>query len=129
MGLTAANIYENTATLQWQKSGPGSFNVQYRPVNVANWTTVTTNKNTYALTNLSCGTDYYFRVQSVCSDTSQSLYAANTAFSTLACNSNCGLLPSRWSSQDIAIPLSPVLPVIQMEYLHLRLLVMIYGYC
>jgi hypothetical protein len=100
-GLAASNIYENSVTVNWQKNGADSFNIAYKPVNAAIWTTIATNKNAFKLTGLTCGTDYYFKVESICSDTSVSQYSPVMAFSTLACNSNCGLLPLRWSSQDI----------------------------
>ena len=100
-GLSAINIYENTATLQWHPNGADSFNVQYKSVTATNWNTVATNQNHINISGLNCSNDYYFRVQNICSDTSISTYTANAAFSTLACGSNCGLLPSRWVSQDI----------------------------
>ncbi len=106
-GLAASNIYENTASLQWLSSGADSFNIQYKAVNAVNWTTVSTNENHIVINGLNCGTDYYFRVQNICSDTSLSPYSSNSAFSTLSCGSNCGLLPSRWTSQDIGAPALP----------------------
>lgn len=100
-GLVAGNIYENSVTVNWQKNGADSFRISYKPVNASVWTTSSAGSNSFKLTGLTCGTDYYFKVQSICSDTSVSLYSPVLAFSTLACNSNCGLLPLRWSSQDI----------------------------
>ncbi len=103
-GLTAINIYENTATLQWLKNGADSFEVSYKPVNAANWATINTSSNTVVAKQLTCGTDYYFKVKGFCSDASSSAYSPITAFTTLSCNSNCGILPSKWSSQDVGNP-------------------------
>ena len=103
-GLSTGNIYENSATLQWDLNGSDSFNVQYKSVNDSFWTGVGTRQNRITIHNLNCGTDYYYRVQGYCSDSSVSAYSDNSAFSTLSCGSNCGLLPSRWTSQDIGAP-------------------------
>ena len=100
-GLSVKDIYENTATLQWQSNGADSFNVQYKTVNEISWHTISTSKTQVELTGLNCGMDYFFNVQAVCSAQSASIPSSNGAFSTLPCGSNCGLLPSRWSSQDI----------------------------
>ena len=101
VGLVAGNIYENSVTVNWQKNGADSFSLAYKPVNAVDWTTAASGNNAVTLTGLTCGTDYYFKVQSICSDTSMSQYSPVLAFSTLNCNSNCGLLPVRWRSQDI----------------------------
>jgi len=103
-GLKASNIYETSVTLQWQSNGADSFNVQYKPVAATSWVTTSTKQNQLSLNNLACGTDYYFRLQGFCSDTSISPYSFNMAFSTLACGSNCGMLPPLWASQDIGVP-------------------------
>ncbi len=103
-GLVAGNIYENSASVNWQKNGADSFRIAYKQVNAADWTMINTGSNTFNLTALTCGTDYYFKVQSICADNSESQYSPVFAFSTLSCNSNCGLLPSQWSSQDIGGP-------------------------
>lgn len=105
--LVTSNIYENSVTVNWQKNGADSFSLSYKPVIATNWTTLSTGNSFYNLTGLTCGTDYYLKVQSICSDTSASQYSSVLAFSTLACNSNCGLLPLRWSSQDIGNPALP----------------------
>jgi F5/8 type C domain-containing protein/type IX secretion system substrate protein/fibronectin type III domain protein len=100
-GLSVKNIYETSATLQWLTNGADSFNVQYKTVNDVSWHSISTNQHQITLNGLICGTDYFFNVQAICSSSSASLVSSNTGFSTLPCASNCGLLPSRWSSQDI----------------------------
>ena len=106
-GLSTSDIYENTATIHWQANGAANYNVQYKAVTSANWTTVTSDTNFVVLIDLACGTDYLYRVQSVCSVTDTSAYSAASSFSQLSCGSNCNPLPTRWSTLDIgntAIP-------------------------
>ncbi len=103
-GLSFSNIYENSATFHWRANGADSFNLQYKSVNATSWTSVSSIQNNITVNNLNCGTDYYFKVQGICSDASISPYGAPAAFSTLPCGSNCGLLPSHWTSQDIGVP-------------------------
>ena len=100
-GLAAKNIYENEATLQWDAAGADSFLVRYKTASDTGWQTRGCLGKQLTLTGLICGTDYYYSVQAVCADGSVSLATASAAFSTLSCNSHCGLLPSGWSSQDI----------------------------
>jgi len=100
-GLSVKNIYETSGTFQWVANGADSFNVQYKTVNDVSWHNTSTSKNQVTISGLICGTDYFFNVQGICSANAPSLVSSNTGFSTLSCGSNCGLLPSRWSSQDI----------------------------
>ena len=99
--LSATNIYENVATLNWNENGADTFNVQYKTVSASNWTTVLTTTNTLTLNGLACATDYLFQVQGKCTGNSTSDYSASSAFSTLSCNANCGPLPTRWTTQDL----------------------------
>lgn len=99
--IKASNIYENTATLSWEKQGADSFRIYYKPVNSDQWTIITNVSNSIKLTGLTCGSDYFFKVQGICSGTSVSEQSSVFAFSTLRCNNNCGMLPAKWMSQDI----------------------------
>jgi hypothetical protein len=103
-GLNAINIYENSATLRWSAYEGASFNVAYKSVKDTDWIIKGSLTNSIQVNGLSCGTDYYFKIQSGCPDSSSSAFSPAAAFSTLACNSNCGFLPSHWSSQDIGNP-------------------------
>jgi len=100
-GLVTTNIYTNTATLQWNAGGAIRYNIQYKTVSAGSWTSVTLDSNAYQLNGLSCGTDYLFQVQAVCSATDSGLYSPSSAFSTLPCDAQCGPLPTRWTTQDI----------------------------
>lgn len=99
--LSVTNIYENAATLNWNANGANSFTMQYKTVSAGNWTTVGATTNSVTLNGLACATDYLFKVQPTCADSSTGNYSATTAFSTLSCNANCGPLPTRWTTQDL----------------------------
>lgn len=99
--LYASDIFENTTTVHWRSTGAAHYNIQYKAVTSSNWLTVSSDTNSVVLNNLSCGTDYLFKVQSACSATDTSLYSSAASFSQLACGSNCNPLPTRWTSQDI----------------------------
>ncbi len=98
--LTATNITENSATLNWAAvSGASSYSIDYKTVASPSWLNVTSNTNSVPLSALSCGTSYLFRVQGNCSGGGQSALsngALNTAICTVECN-----LPTRWSANDI----------------------------
>lgn len=99
--LTITNIYENSATLNWNGNGASTYNVQYKTVSAGSWTTVAAATNSLTLNGLACATDYLFQVQGICTGIGTSNYSASAAFSTLSCNANCGPLPTRWTTQDI----------------------------
>ena len=70
ISLTTSNITTaGTANLSWMATtGALAYVVQYRPVTnpVSAWTNITAQTNSITLTNLACGTQYEWRVQSVC---------------------------------------------------------------
>jgi len=99
--LSTSDIFENTTTVHWRSVGAGKYNVQYKAVTATDWLSISSDTNMVVLNNLACGTDYLFKVQSACSATDTSLYSAPSAFSQLACGSNCNPLPTRWTTQDI----------------------------
>ena len=101
-GIYTNNVFENIAKINWQKNGASSFKVRYKTVSAISWSEYATGDvqelNIDALT---CGTDYLYQVKAVCQIGQESLYSASKGFSTLSCNSNCGLLPTRFNTQDI----------------------------
>ena len=99
--FSVSNIYENAVTLNWNNNGADKFIVKYKTVAENSWKQVVTPDLKLDLKNLNCGTDYYYTVQGICSSSDTSIIIGNQAFTTLQCGSNCGILPSRWSSQDI----------------------------
>ena len=64
--LEATSVTTNSATLNWT-GGTDTYNVEYKKVADANWTSTATNLTayTYALTGLDENTEYQVRVQSV----------------------------------------------------------------
>jgi hypothetical protein len=101
VGLTTSDIYENSAIIHWAGNNASHFNIQYKSVEAAGWTTIRSDTNLVILNNLDCGTDYLYRVQSLCGQTDTSVYSSSSAFSQLACGSNCDPLPTRWSTVDV----------------------------
>ena len=100
--LAVASQSRTGATLTWDAvPGAGSYNVAYKSVAAAAYTTVAVTTNRLPLTALSCGTDYLFKVQATCSATTASAFSGDKAFSTLICDPNCGILPTRWYTQDV----------------------------
>lgn len=81
-GLTTSSITSSSATLGWTAvSGANSYNVRYRVVGAATWTSTTSATNSKALTGLAASTNYEFQVQSVCTGAS-SAFSASSNFTT-----------------------------------------------
>lgn len=100
-GLHVVNIYENSATLRWEANGLTSFKVQYKTVSAEYWTTAEVTGPELTVTTLGCASDYFFKVQGVCTGNNSTEYTDNVAFSTLSCDADCSPLPTRWNTQDI----------------------------
>lgn len=89
-GLSATGITQNSATLSWAfVNGASSYNLQYRLVGSANWTTINVFVNTYLLTGLTASSNYEFRVQTLCKNSTSS-YSTIATFSTLGGGASCG---------------------------------------
>jgi hypothetical protein len=100
--LNVANISRTDATFNWDAvSGSTGYNIQYKSLGASGYTSVSSATNSIQVSALSCGTDYLFKVQTICSQSSSSNYSSDKAFSTLICDPNCGFLPTRWVTQDI----------------------------
>jgi hypothetical protein len=83
-GITSSSVTYNAATLSWSAvSGAASYNVQYRIVGAATWTTVVATGASLQLTGLLSVTSYEFAVQTNCG-TSTSSFSATASFTTLA---------------------------------------------
>lgn len=88
-GLNATSITANTATLNWAAVPNAiSYNVQYRLLNAANWTTTPSATNSKALTGLTAGSTYQFQVQTVC-NAATSAYSSIASFNTTAVGGGC----------------------------------------
>ncbi len=99
---TATGVSRTGATLAWAAvPSASSYNVAYKAVSAAAYTTLAAATNSLALTALSCGTDYFYKVQAVCSATATGAFSGDQAFSTSLCDASCGILPTRWFTQDV----------------------------
>ena len=81
--LVASNVTANSATLTWS-GGSGTYNVEYKKSSDTEWTSLLTNTTatTTTLSELTPGTSYQTRVQSVCEGDAVSGWKI-VAFSTL----------------------------------------------
>ena len=84
----AAITTDSTAVLSWL-TGPLTvvypYNIQYRILGTSSWTTITNVGTPYTLTGLTACKTYEFKVATVCSATSTSVYSAAKTFETKGC--------------------------------------------
>ncbi len=96
-GLTTSAVANNSATFNWTaSSGAVSYNVQYRAVGAASWTSANTTSTSYSVLALTAGNNYEWQVQTVCS-TGTSAYTASATFTTTGvapCNTPASLSTS-----------------------------------
>ncbi|HEX4852226.1 MAG TPA: discoidin domain-containing protein, partial [Puia sp.] len=105
--LTATNVTENTATLNWSAvSGATSYIVKYGPTIVSSQitrtiTTPTPPANALNISALSCnGYTYNYSVQAVCG-VNNSAVSPQSGFSTDNCSVSCVGVGNRFASADI----------------------------
>lgn len=82
-GLTASGITSSAASLTWSVVSNATYDVQYRVVGAATWTTVASATNALSLSGLTASTAYEAQVRSVCTS-STSAYSASVNFTTTA---------------------------------------------
>ncbi len=88
-GLATSAITSSSATLGWTAvSGANSYNVQYRVVGAASWTSTTSTTNSKSISGLVASSNYEFQVQSVCTGAS-SAFSASANFTTAAIVVTC----------------------------------------
>jgi Domain of unknown function (DUF4082)/F5/8 type C domain/Secretion system C-terminal sorting domain/Fibronectin type III domain len=92
----------NSELLSWDPiSGASQYLIKYRPNNSVSWIYRTTNTNSITITALTCGSQYFFTVQAVCSSgqgaVSQSSFTANPCSG----GPTCDPLPTRFFSVDM----------------------------
>lgn len=76
-------------TVSWSNTGANSYNLQYKISTASTWTSLSAATNSYTFSNLTCGTSYDIKVQSICNSLT-SAYSNVTTFSTNACSTNGG---------------------------------------
>ena len=82
-GLNSSNITTTTADINWSSvSVADSYTIKYRISGTTSWTTASTNSNQTFLTGLQEGTTYQIKVNSVCSDGTNSSYSTIHSFTT-----------------------------------------------
>ncbi len=81
----------------------GNYIIEYKSANDTEWTVLTDiSDNTYTIEELPYATQYYVRVQAVCSDESSSIYVQASIYTA------CAILPAPWSETfDENITTSP----------------------
>ena len=107
-GLTASNITASSATVSWTTvTGVIGYNLQWKTNAATAWTTVSNlTTPTYSLTGLTPNTTYNFKVQSICSSTLTSAYAAAVNFTTATpppCTSPSGLTASAITANTVTL--------------------------
>ncbi len=83
--ITVSNISGPSATVSWNAMAGATYEIQYRIVGSATWTTVTSNVPTVNLTGLTAGSNYEVQVRAICSGT-PGAWSPSTNFSTTVIN-------------------------------------------
>lgn len=99
-GMNTTSIASTSATFNWTAvAGATSYNVQYRIVGAASWTSTTSATTSKSVTGLTAGSNYEWQVQTVCSGGVTSSWTASTNFSTTG--GACGI-PTGMNTTSIA---------------------------
>lgn len=97
----------NSVLLVWSSvNGATSYNVRWRIVNAANWTTTVAGSNFIVVSNLTAASFYEFQVQAVCSSNT-SAFTNSSYFQTLGAG-NCTDVYEPNESASPGLPFSPV---------------------
>ena len=80
--VVISEITNNSATVNWGYVNNATYSFRYRKIGNTNWTTVSTNNNTYALSGLNNSTQYEVQVATICSGVIGT-FSASSSFSTL----------------------------------------------
>jgi hypothetical protein len=94
--LNTVSITVSSATFNWAAAtGALSYNIQYRIVGAATWTSATAAINSYSAAGLTAGSNYEWQVRTVCAS-GTSAYSASALFTTtsLSCGVPTGLASS-----------------------------------
>jgi Secretion system C-terminal sorting domain/Fibronectin type III domain len=93
-GLSANTQGTNGVALSWNSTGANSYNIRYKTLNTATWTTTTSVTNSKTLTGLLPGTGYEWQVQGVCMSNGVIILSAWSASSFFTTNSPLSLSPN-----------------------------------
>lgn len=83
--ISAAGITQNSAIISWLAGGTETqWNLQYKAIADADWTSITASSTSYTLTGLTANTIYLARVQAICESGATSEWSNTASFTTLA---------------------------------------------
>lgn len=109
-GLNATAITTVSATLNWTLvSGAASYNVQYRLSGTTTWTAATATSNSKAISGLSAGANYEYKVQAVCSGSSSS-FSSSATFITTSLGCSDAYEPNNTGATSKPIPTNVDIP-------------------
>ena len=81
--MATSSITGTTAVISWTAAlNAASYNVQYRVVGAASWSTANTTTASYTITGLSINTNYEWQVQTACTGGGTSSFTSSTTFTT-----------------------------------------------
>ncbi len=80
--LAASNIESTSALLSWQGTSGATYDVRYRVIGTASWTTVSATTNTLVVSGLVALTNYEAQVRSNCAGGTSSPYSDSINFTT-----------------------------------------------
>jgi len=84
-GVSSSNISTTVATLSWTAvSGAINYTVEWKKSSVSTWSTANVTNTTYALSGLSAGTTYNYRIKTNCNCATTSSYTTTGSFTTQA---------------------------------------------
>lgn len=85
--LSTSSITSNSAILNWGAVASAiSYNIQYRIVGAATWTSTTSATNSKSITGLSATSNYEWQVQTVCASGSTAFTSSSTFTTLSACD-------------------------------------------
>ncbi|MBK5285727.1 MAG: fibronectin type III domain-containing protein [Bacteroidia bacterium] len=105
-GLNTASITNTAATLNWSAvTGATGYNIRYRIVSTATWTTATSTSNSKAISSLTASSNYEWQVQTNCGSSNLSAFSGSATFTTLAppCNTPTGLSSTGVTTTDATL--------------------------
>ncbi len=104
-GISTTATTANSTTINWVAvTGAMSYNIQYRLVGNASWTSTTSTNNTKIISGLIASSNYELQIKSVCS-LGASAFSPSVFFSTSAstCNIATGLFAASYSSTTASL--------------------------
>ncbi|MEW7278971.1 S8 family serine peptidase [Aquimarina sp. 2201CG1-2-11] len=80
--VASSNVNTSSATIGWDTVSGATYDLRYRQTGTNNWTTVSANTNSRAITGLTASTAYEAQVRSKCPDGTNSNYSTSVNFTT-----------------------------------------------